>query len=209
TEQAAQKDGRRIRYPTPDELRAEANEEAPTMLLTVSSSGGAPIRVLTGPVGKGIHRVSWDLRAPAHELPPNRPRGELDELFGDPLVGPYVVPGDYSVALAQRVGGVVTPLGGPVSFKVVLDPQGGQTSADATPRWQLQEKLQALRRDVAGSLQLAESTATRMNAMVKALDATPAAPRTLHDRTRVLRRTLDGILIELRGDRSLGSRSVP
>jgi photosystem II stability/assembly factor-like uncharacterized protein len=208
-EQTAEKAGRPIQYPTADQLRAEASEEAPTMLLTVSSAAGTPIRVLDGPVGNGLHRVTWDLRAPAHQLPPNRPRGELDELFGDPLVGPYVVPGDYSVVLSQRVGGAVTQLGGPVTFKVVLDPQGVQTLADHSARWQFQEKLQALRRDIAGSLELADSTATRLNAIVKALDATPAAPRTLHDRTRALRRTLDAILVELRGDRSLGSRSVP
>ncbi|HKB12566.1 MAG TPA: hypothetical protein VKD69_18015 [Vicinamibacterales bacterium] len=39
-EQAAEKAGRPIQYPTPDALRAEASEEAPTLLLTVSSSAG-------------------------------------------------------------------------------------------------------------------------------------------------------------------------
>src|SRR5262249_33490274 len=208
-EKAAETAGQPIRYPTADELRAEADEEAPSVLLTIASADGIQVRVLTGPAEKGLQRVAWDLRAPAHQLPPNRPRGELDELFGDPLVGPYIVPGEYRVALTQRVGGVVTPLGGPVTFKVVLDPPGVQTLADHTARWQLQEKLQTVRRDLAGSLELGESTATRLSAIVKALDATPAAPRALHDRARALRRTLDGILVELRGDRSLGSRSVP
>jgi photosystem II stability/assembly factor-like uncharacterized protein len=208
-EQAAEKAGRPIHYATAEELRAEASEEAPTMLLTVTDSAGTPVRVLDGPVGKGLHRVTWDLRAPAHQLPPNRPRGELDELFGDPLVGPYVVPGEYRITLAQRVGGVVTPLGGPVPFKVLIDPQGAQTAADHAARWQFDEKLQALRRDVAGTLDLAESTATRLQAIVKALNATPAAPNALHERARALQRSLDGILVELRGDRSLGARSVP
>ena len=208
-EQAADKAGRPIRYPTPEELRAEASEEAPTMLLTVSSAAGTPIRVISGPVGKGLHRVTWDLRGPAHQLPPNRPRGELDELFGDPLVGPYVVPGEYSVTLSQRVGGVVTQIGGPVTFKVLLDPQGTQTIADHTARWQFEEKLQALRRDIGATLELADSTTSRLQAIVKALDATPAAPRTLHDRARELQRRLDTVLVALRGDRSLGSRSVP
>jgi hypothetical protein len=208
-EQAAEKAGRPIQYATPEALRAEASEEAPAILLTVRSASGTPIRVLSGPVGKGLHRVTWDLRAPAHQLPPNRPRGELDELFGDPLVGPYVVPGEYSVALSRRVGGVVTQLGGPVTFKVVLDPQGVQTMADHTARWQFQEKLQGLRRDVEGSLELANSTTTRLQAIVKALDATPAAPVTLHSLARALQRRLDAILVELRGDRSLGARSVP
>jgi hypothetical protein len=208
-EKAAEKAGQPIRYPTADELRAEADEEAPAILLTISGADGVPVRVLSGPVEKGLQRVAWDLRAPAHQLPPNRPRGELEELFGDPLVGPYVVPGEYSVTLAQRVGGVVTPLGGPVTFKVVLDPQGVHTMADQTARWQFQEKLQALRRDIEGSLELANSTTTRLQAIVKALDATPAAPATLHTQARALQRRLEAILVELRGDRSLGARSVP
>ena len=167
------------------------------------------MRVITGPVEKGLQRVAWDLRAPAHQLPPNRPRGELEELFGDPLVGPYVVPGKYSVTLSQRVGGVVSQLAGPVTFNVVMDPQGVHTMADQTARWQFQQKLQALRRDIAGSLELANSTTTRLDAIVKALDATPAAPRALHDQARALKKRLSAILVELQGDRSLGARSVP
>jgi photosystem II stability/assembly factor-like uncharacterized protein len=206
-EKDAEKAGRPIQYPTAEQLRAEAAEEAPTVLLTVSSAAGTPIRVLTGPTAKGVHRVTWDLRAPAHQLPPNRPRGELEELFGDPLVGPYVVPGDYVATLAQRVGGVVTQLAGPVAFKVVLDPQTPYTMADQTARWQFQEKLQALRRDIAGALELANTTSTRLQAIVNALDQTPAAPRPLHDRARALQQRLSEILVALRGDRSLGSRS--
>jgi photosystem II stability/assembly factor-like uncharacterized protein len=208
-EKAAEKAGRPIRYPTADELKAEADEEAPTILLTITGADGVPVRVLTGPADKGFQRVAWDLRAPAHQLPPNRPRGELDELFGDPLVGPSVVPGTYNVTLSQRVGGAVTPLAGPVSFKVVLDPQAAANAGDQTARWQFQEKLQALRRDVAGALELAGSTSTRLDAIVKALDATPAAPRQLHTDARALQRRLNAILVELRGERRLGSRSGP
>ena len=208
-EEAAQKAGKPIRYPTPDELRAEADEEAPAILLTVKSAAGAPVRVITGPVKKGFHRVAWDLRAPAHQLPPNRPRGELEELFGDPLVGPYVMPGQYTVTMAQRVKGVVTPLGVPATFNVVLDPQAAAVAGAQTARWQFAEKLQGLRRDVAGALDLAEITDTRLTAMRKALDQTPAAPPALHDRVRALQRALEGIQVELRGDRRLGARSVP
>ncbi len=208
-EQAAEKAGKPIRYPTTEELRAEAAEEAPAMLLTVSTASGTPVRVLTGPVDKGLHRVAWDLRAPAHQLPPDRPRSELDELFGEPLTGPFVQPGEYKVTLSQRVGGVVTQAGNAVSFKVVLDPQAPYTAADQAARWQFMEKLQALRRDIAGSLELANSTSTRLDAIVKALDATPAAPRALHDQARALRQRLQAILIELRGDRSIGSREGP
>jgi len=208
-EKAAEKTARPIRYPTPDELRAEAEEEPPAVLLTVSNSGGTPIRVMTGSVEKGLQRVAWDLRAPAHELPPNRPRGEVEELFGDPLVGPYVIPGKYTVTLAQRVGGVVSQLAGPVSFNVIIDPQAAASTADQAVRWEFQEKLQVLRRDLAGALELATSTNTRLDAIKRALDATPPAPRALHDQARALQKRLTAIRVELQGDRALGARSVP
>ena len=208
-EKAAEKAGQPIRYPSADELRAEADEEPPAILLTVSGETGTPVRVITGPVEKGLQRVAWDLRAPAHQLPPNRPRGELEELFGDPPVGPYLVPGKYSVTLSQRVGGVVTQLAGPAAFNVALDPLVTYSAADQSARWQFQEKLQALRRDVAGALELANATSTRLDAIRKALDATPAAPRTLHDQARALQRRLVATLVELQGDRRLGARSVP
>jgi photosystem II stability/assembly factor-like uncharacterized protein len=208
-EAAAEKAGQAITYPTPEQLRAEAAEEAPAILLTISDAAGTPLRVITGPIEKGMQRVAWDLRAPAHQLPPNRPRGELEELFGDPLVGPFVVPGKYTVTMAQRVGGVVTPLGGPVSFNVVIDPQAGHSAADLSARWQFDQKLQVMRRDLAGALELATSTNPRLDAMIKALDATPAAPRALHDQARALKKRLTAILEELQGDRALGSRSVP
>ena len=66
-----------------------------------------------------------------------------------------------------------------------------------------------MRRDVAGALELAGSTSTRLDAIVKALDATPAAPRQLHTDARALQRRLNAILVELRGERRLGSRSGP
>jgi hypothetical protein len=207
-EKAAEKAGRPIRYPTPDELRAEAEEEPPAILLTVSDSAGTPVRVVTGPVEKGLQRVAWDLRAPAHQLPPNRPRGEVEELFGDRLVGPYVVPGRYTVTLSQRVGGVVSQLAGPIAFNVGIDPQGVHSSTDHSARWLFQQKLQALRRDIAGSLDLANSTDTRLDAIKRALDATPASPRALHDQARALQQRLHAVLVELRGDRALGARSV-
>jgi len=117
--------------------------------------------------------------------------------------------GAYTVTLSQRVGGVVSQLAGPVTFNVALDPQSVHTMADQDARWQFQEKLQALRRGIAGSLELATSTNTRLEAIKKALDATPPAPRTLHDQARSLQRRLAAILVELQGDRRLGSRSGP
>jgi photosystem II stability/assembly factor-like uncharacterized protein len=208
-EKVAEKAGQPIRYPTPDELRAEAAEEAPAILLTVMDSAGKAIRVIPGTTTKGTQRVAWDLRMPTHVLPSTRPLSEEDRIFDEGTPGPYVIPGKYSVMLAQRVGGVVTQLAGPVSFNVVMDAQGVQTLADHQARWQFQEKLQNVRRQIAGTLDLANATTQRLDAMRRALDLTPSAPKALHDQVRALQKRTADILAELSGDRSLGSRSVP
>src|SRR5262249_56312173 len=63
-------------------------------------------------------RVTWDLRLPATSLPrPPSPDG-LEELFGPPPGGSYVVPGKYAVSMAKRVEGAVTPIAGPLEFTV-------------------------------------------------------------------------------------------
>ncbi|HKB53148.1 MAG TPA: hypothetical protein VKD22_04055, partial [Ramlibacter sp.] len=81
-EQAAEKAGQPIAYPTAEQLRAEAEEEPPAILLTVSDSSGTPVRIVDGPAKQGFQRVAWDLRLPAHVLPPNRPRSEEEDFFG-------------------------------------------------------------------------------------------------------------------------------
>jgi photosystem II stability/assembly factor-like uncharacterized protein len=206
TEKEAAKAGREILYPTAAALRAEDQEEAPSILITISDSAGKPIRTLTGPVGKGVQRVAWDLRLPAHVLPRPIAPEDVDNPFADRAVGPFVGPGTYNVTLAQRVGGVVTALGGPQSFRVLLDPQGTLTLADHAARWSFQEKQTGLRRAVSGALELVTATQAKLEAMKRALDQAPAAPRVVHDRARELQRGLVGIQTAMSGDQAARSR---
>src|SRR5206468_1872625 len=64
-EAAALKKGELPPYPSREELRAEAEEEEPAILLTIMDADGKPIRTLTGPVTAGFQRVAWDLREAA------------------------------------------------------------------------------------------------------------------------------------------------
>jgi len=204
-EKAAEKAGQPIPYPTPEQMRAEAAEEAPSILLTISDSSGTPIRTITGPSAKGLQRVAWNLQHPSHTLP--RPSNPLEELFESGPSGPYVVPGRYSVSLAQRVGGVTTSLGGAVTFRVVTEPGAPVTLADHAARGAFQKRLQELRRSVAGAVELTTSTGQKLDQMRRALDQTPAAPAALGQQVRALQDRLALIVRELSGDRALASRS--
>lgn len=212
-ERAAERANQPIRYPTADELRAEATEEAPALLVTVSDASGKAIRTFSGTSSRGINRVAWDLRHSSHQLAAVRRAGDDDDDdgggFGGGASGPYVVPGQYSVSLAQRVGGVITPLAGPVTFNVTLDQSGGLTLADHQARGTFQRKVQELRRQMTGATELATATNQKLDQMRRALDQTPGAPAALQQKVREYLRRLTAIQTALSGDRSLGSRSDP
>src|SRR5207237_307353 len=80
-------------YATPDQLRAEAEEEPPALLLAISDTAGNVIRTIQGPASDGMNRISWDLRAPAATLPRPRPPEPDADLFGPEPGGPFVMPG--------------------------------------------------------------------------------------------------------------------
>jgi photosystem II stability/assembly factor-like uncharacterized protein len=194
-EKAAEKDGKPIRYPTADELRAEAAEEAPAVLLTVSDASGKEVRTITGPVAKGMQRVAWDLHAAGANL--------------NGTGGPFIVPGTYSVRIAARVGGTVKQLAGPVSFSVVNDPASTITLADHQARWTFQEKAQTLGRQVNAAIDVANLSTTKLDQMKRALDATPNAPKTLREQAAAYHAGVNAVLTALRGDVVLGARSDP
>ena len=162
---------------------------------------------MTGLATAGFQRVAWDLRLPLHTLPRAARPGEDDDDFFGGQSGPYAIPGAYRVSIAQRVGGVVTPFGGAASFKVTLDPQSPLTMADHKARAEFQATYQSLRRSVAGALEVANATNTRLDQLKRALDGTPAAPRTLHDSVRGAQKRLGSILMAMRGDTAIAQRN--
>ena len=202
-EHEAEKTGKALPYPTLKELDEEAKEEAPAVVLTVKDASGNAVRRIEGPVTAGMHRVTWDLRFPAPTLPPPRPpgfEGEEEEEFRRPPSGPLVMPGTYTVTLAERVNSVVTPMGDAQTFQVVEDGVQQMSKEDQAALVAFQQKAARLQGAVVGALDVANTTATRMGQIQRALDQTPAADPKLRDTARDLHQRLDEILVALRGD---------
>lgn len=204
-EKQAGKKGVELAYPTHAELRAEAREDDPAVVLTVTDADGQVVRRLTGPARAGVQRVAWDLR-----FPPANPARltplPTDNPFFDPPEGPLVVPGSYSVSFETRVDGVVAPLAAPQGF--VVESLGLQTlqAPDAGELLAFQRKTARLQRAALGAVQAAEEAQGRLKAAKKAIEDTPAATAALGAEALRIERALDELLIGLRGDRVLASR---
>ena len=204
-EKEADKKGVEIAYPTHADLRDEAREEDPSVVLTVKDVDGDVVRRLTGPSKAGIQRVAWDLRFPPAN-PTRLTPPPADNPFFDPPEGPLVVPGSYSVTFEKRALGVLQPFGAPQSF--VVESLGLQTlkAQDAAELLAFQRKTARLQRAVLGAVEATEEAQGRLKAAKKAIDDTPAADPALGVEARRIERALDDLLIGLRGDRVLESR---
>lgn len=209
-EQDAAKKGEALPYPTADELRAEAEEEAPAIVLTVTDVSGKIVRRLEGPHSRGFNRVAWDLRGPVPVVPPPRrasvDSGDDEEEFGfrTPL-GALVAPGKYSVAIAKRVNGVTTPLPGSQSFDIVAE--GVSTREDRVELADFEEKLARLQKAENAAEQSATEARTRLDAIIRAIDATPALSPKLREEARSVEQRLLEINRALKGDAVLNARN--
>jgi hypothetical protein len=204
-EKEALKKGEKPPLPSEEELRAEAEEEAPTMVLTVSDATGKVVRTLTGPVTAGFHRVSWDLRQPAPSLP--KPRTEEPDPWEIDLGGPLVMPGTYKVSLASRVGGKLTPVAGPEEFRVAVEGIDALPEADRKALAEFQQKVLRLDRAVAGTLETANDLNAKLDKVKQALDQTPGIDEKAKEQVRELLQRNREVLRALRGDVVLRGRN--
>jgi len=208
-EKEAAKAGKPIPYPTPEQLRAEVEEEAPTVFVVVSDPDGTHVRTVFGSVGEGMHRVAWDLRDPAATLPAPRsgPADDDEDDFGRGPSGPLVAPGKYTARLFQRVEGKVSPLAGPVEFNVVLDPQITVPPEDIKEMVAFHRQLLKLQRAVTGATNVANEVGTRLEQIRRALDVAPKADEPAKAKVRELIAADRDILRALRGDTVLRNRN--
>ena len=238
-ERAAIARGETPPYPTPEVLRAEAEEEAPMVIVSIADASGKVIRRMEEPATRGLHRFTWDMRAQSTNLPAGPPAGlaggfgggggrggagggggrggagggagaggggadnppdEEGAFFGrGGGQGALVVPGKYTVTLAKRVEGVVTPLAGSQTVEVLAE--GPATREDRVAMADFQDKLSRLQKALTATTQTAAEAGTRLSAIRRAIDATPSMPAKLREDCIKLEHQLNEINMALNGDR--------
>jgi hypothetical protein len=205
-EKEADKKGAAALWPSQTELRAEEEEEPPAIVLTITDSGNRVVRRLSGPISAGIQRVNWDLRYPAANLQ-GPPPPDADPDF-EPPAGPLVMPGTYKVTLAKRVDGIVTLLGTPQEFQVVVIGQESMSAADRAALSEFQQKAVRLQRAVSGALGAANALKPRLAAIKRAIVETPSVPQKLQEDAAVLDKRTNEILRALSGDSAARQRNM-
>jgi hypothetical protein len=205
-EKARAEDGGDNPYPSWDALRAEDSEESPTIILTIRDADGELVRRLEGPVSKGFHRVTWDLRYPAPDAVNLNPPSSRAP-WSTPPQGPLALPGEYSVSLSQRHRGVLTELDGPVSLTLKPLHEGGTQATDRSAVLAFQMQTAELQRELEAANGTLGEMDERIKHLVQAVIDTPAAAEAEAQSVRDLRDRLIPIRISLSGDRTVASRA--
>ncbi|MBI5383717.1 MAG: glycosyl hydrolase [Verrucomicrobia bacterium] len=195
------------RYPSLDELRAEDEEKDPRVWLVVKDNAGAVVRRVPGSREKGVHRATWDLRYPSARPVTVREEKEgasEDEDFTPS--GPLALPGQYTMTVAKEVDGKFADLSAAVAFNVIPLELATFAAKEKDAVLAFHQKVARLQRAVEGTIRSASETQTRLDHLRKAVTATPAASPELLAEVRGLSQRLTRLLVQLRGDPSLGKR---
>ena len=195
-------------YPTFEELRAEDEEQEPSIVLTVRDDTGAIVRRVKGPREKGFHRVAWNLHYPA-PTPTQLKEPEDRPPWARPPTGPLALPGTYTTTLAREVDGTITPLTEPRPFNVIPLELATFATVDRVGVLAFQKKVSRLQRAVRGAIKAAEECRNRVAHLRKAFLDTPAADRALLDEIQRLDQRLRWLLTKLHNDRTLTKREEP
>jgi photosystem II stability/assembly factor-like uncharacterized protein len=207
-EKKALQAGKPVKIPSVEDLRAEQREQTPTVVLLVRDADGNVVRRLAGSRDKGIHRASWDLRYPA-ATPIRAGSTEGPPPWSRLGSGPLALPGKFTVQLARQIDAEITPLGDPLEFEVVQLEQATFPAEDQAAVLAFRQKTARLQRAVEGALRVAGEANERINALRQAVMTTPGADLALLGKLQAMDDGLEALLVELRGDPTLGSIEEP
>jgi photosystem II stability/assembly factor-like uncharacterized protein len=193
-EKALEKEKKDVFYPTFDELRKEALDEAANLIWVITDETGKEIRRMTSSPTKGIVRMSWNLRSNSSTSISATSNGFL------------VKPGNYFVSISLLQNGLVEELVTKQSFTVIG--LNNQTLLAKNPA-----ELVLFRNDVTAlnqKINNASNWLDEVNDVLKEMQSTlinyPNTELTLLSETRALKLLYDEAALVLWGDKIKSSR---
>ena len=193
-EKALEKEKKDVFYPTFDELRKEALDEAANLIWVITDQTGKEIRRMTSSPTKGIVRMSWNLRS------------NSSTSIGATSNGFLVPTGNYFVSISLVQNGLVEELVTKQSFTVIG--LNNQTLLAKNP-----SELVLFRNDVAvlnQKINNASNWLDEVNDVLKEMQSTlinyPNTDLSLLSETRALKLLYDEAALVLWGDKIKSSR---
>jgi photosystem II stability/assembly factor-like uncharacterized protein len=192
-----------VDFPGWDRIGAEEREDPPTIVFTVSDQNGSVIRHLEAPATAGFHRAAWNLRYPVvNPWLPEDERSPTDE-----SAGVLVAPGNYSVAMFQRLDGELTDLEQRQTFEVVSIREPTLPGSTQQQRIAFSRQTDEMRRAVDGTIKSLDEILLQLVAIEEALENSTANMR-IYETANALQQQLMQQRDRLAGNETRSSYSV-
>lgn len=198
-------EGEDIPFPGWDALEEEIRQEDPFVKIVIKDSDGNVINRVEGPAGKGLHRISWNLRHSAKGfIEPD------DGGFGGN--GFLVTPGTYSATLVKIEEGATETLSDPVEFEVIPLRDGTLQGATYDEIAAFRVKVEAFQQELGKTSRLLEKQLDRIEAFQTALSRAESEDPDLFQRIHNTRMELLEINEEINGSEAknqIGEKNPP
>ena len=201
-EKKLNKEGEDVPFPGWDELAAEKREQSPEYLFIVRDEAGKVVNRVKAKPGKGIHRVTWNLRyASKSPVDPDRARSGRSIHMGS---GSRVLPGTYTAQLVRLDTGAIEILTDEVSFKVNRLHEGSLEGASSEEVLAFREEVEGLRTMVSAAQYMLSESRKKLAAMQAAAYSTDEPAPEIVEQLSSLQNDLHELSDEMSGNPAKG-----
>ncbi|MBC7775316.1 MAG: glycosyl hydrolase [Phycisphaerae bacterium] len=189
-----------VYYPDIEALRKEDEQPEPYLLFTITDAAGDVVRQIKTEATKGLKRLAWDFRYNTPAPVTGRFTPAPDQLFGDSEKGQLAIPGQYSLSLQQYEDGVLSPLSGPITFRVQSLNNATLPATDKRAYLDFCKKVSRLRKGVSAANNIHSELSTNLGHIQTAIQEMPAPAQDLLKKTYDLKNRLNALNLQLNGD---------
>jgi photosystem II stability/assembly factor-like uncharacterized protein len=171
-EKKLEADNKNVKFDDLKSIIDEQREGDPVIVFTVKNAAGEVVRHVEGPADAGFHRIAWNLRHPALNAWIPEVEGE-EQREG---AGVLVAPGTFSVAMQQRVDGVLTDLGQSQTFELVSIREATLPGSTQRQRVVFEIQVDELNRASDGTTNAIDRISAELDAIKATLSRSTADP---------------------------------
>lgn len=186
-------------YPSYERLKAEREEDKPTLLFVFKDASGNIVKKDTKPVTRGLQRFHWDLRyTPQNPVDFSLP--SYYNPFSSKKEGTLIAPGTYTVDMQLLKGGSTTHMAGPVTFEVKALDNTVMPAKDRADKVAFQKKIAALETDLEVIQYLNKEMNEKLKYIKEAIKLSDRPIESLFKQALAIEDALKDIRLELYGD---------
>ena len=195
-EKDLEKENKDISYPSYDEIRKEANEEKPSLLIQIYDTNNNEIKRIVKSYSKGYKTTNWDGRIASLKIASKKANTEN---------GPWVVPGKYFVSFTKIQNGEIKLLIDKSEFEISsLYNQTIETSRE--DNYAFQAKVNILYKTLRNTNVFTDNLEERLLSVENSLKHSPNTDLSKLKTIYKLKKELNKISISLFGDSEISKK---